>query len=340
MKFSFKENKNAGRLTWSISGNPPKEQIDQMNEFVQNYELELGLPYQNFKRALKNRKSRICSFCGKGYPEVTFKKDAHLIPQLLGNKTFLSDEECDACNHTFSKYEDALANFLGVTRTFNAAKGQNGIPKFKNPDKSLEIVREMGRVNIIVTDDNNYEVNEDANEIVLNTILSSYKPIYVYKIMLKIFYSILPGSSKLEYENSKKILLNDNLDLQLKGDPTIRMSYYFCAGTMMHQPLACIWKKKSDSKISNIPSRILVLHFQQYIFQIMPPWSTENIGRFKEGDQINFLTFPALVDEEFLHLGGNPQLINIDLSDSTLKRGELQRFILHFDNLIWNKPED
>ena len=55
---------------------------------------------------------KICRFCGKKEPEVTFNKIAHAIPEMLGNKQYISLSECDTCNKKFSKYEDNLEGYL------------------------------------------------------------------------------------------------------------------------------------------------------------------------------------------------------------------------------------
>jgi hypothetical protein len=46
------------------------------------------------KIMLGDKKKRVCRFCGKSPPDVTFKKVAHAIPELLGNKSIESAYEC------------------------------------------------------------------------------------------------------------------------------------------------------------------------------------------------------------------------------------------------------
>lgn len=49
---------------------------------------------------------RICRFCGKSVPRVSFKKIAHAIQDALGNKLLFCYEECDTCNHDLAMVED------------------------------------------------------------------------------------------------------------------------------------------------------------------------------------------------------------------------------------------
>ena len=44
---------------------------------------------------LGDKANRQCRFCEKRSPEVTFRKKAHAIPELLGNKSLITYYECD-----------------------------------------------------------------------------------------------------------------------------------------------------------------------------------------------------------------------------------------------------
>src|SRR5262245_16553961 len=78
--------------------------------YQENYET---LIFEGLKRKGKPKvlgtKPRVCRFCDQGKPYVTFKKKAHAIPELVGNKTLLTLYECDQCNKRFSSFEDDFA---------------------------------------------------------------------------------------------------------------------------------------------------------------------------------------------------------------------------------------
>jgi hypothetical protein len=65
----------------------------------------------------------LCRFCGSS-DRTRFRKTAHTIPEALGNKWVFSKDECDNCNATFSRYEDALANSISPFLTLGATKGK------------------------------------------------------------------------------------------------------------------------------------------------------------------------------------------------------------------------
>ena len=88
------------------------------------------------KVTLGDKDNRICMFCGKTKDETTFKKEAHIIPAALGNRSLFSYKECDKCNEDiFSIYENDLVNLLQLDRIFIRGKGRRGASKYK-PFKS------------------------------------------------------------------------------------------------------------------------------------------------------------------------------------------------------------
>lgn len=75
--------------------------------------------------------NRICRFCGKSIPEITFNKKAHALSEFLGNKTIICREECDCCNDWFSKIEQDFFNRHAIVFPFYNIKGKRGTPKIK-----------------------------------------------------------------------------------------------------------------------------------------------------------------------------------------------------------------
>src|SRR5262245_57683214 len=76
------------------------------------------------------KRNRVCRFCKKDSTQTTFKKKAHAIPALIGNKTLFTDYECDGCNEIFGQYENELGNFAGIWHTLSQVSGRRGVPTF------------------------------------------------------------------------------------------------------------------------------------------------------------------------------------------------------------------
>lgn len=60
---------------------------------------------------------RICRFCGRSVPKVSFKKVAHAIQDALGNKLLFCYEECDTCNHDLAVVEDEFRIMMDFRRS-------------------------------------------------------------------------------------------------------------------------------------------------------------------------------------------------------------------------------
>lgn len=107
-------------------------EISFMEQFPYNLQSYCQVPSKKFKgEADKNK--RICIYCGRDMKHgATFHDVAHAIPEALGNKTYIQNEECDECNGFFAKYvEEDLCNWLSVTRWLCGIKGKNGYPIFQ-----------------------------------------------------------------------------------------------------------------------------------------------------------------------------------------------------------------
>jgi len=86
-------------------------------------------------------RQRICRFCQKTWPAVSFNTDAHIIPESLGNRYLVSEYECDECNAKFGKMDDQLTKFLGVNRSLNGTRGKAKTkhPNYKSADQKVSV---------------------------------------------------------------------------------------------------------------------------------------------------------------------------------------------------------
>lgn len=93
----------------------------------------LSYGYDGIKKWIGNEdiNKRVCRFCGKQYPEVTFNKDAHAIQDALGNRLLFCFEECDTCNHDLAPIEDNFRKIMDFRRAMYhiPRKGTTCTPK-------------------------------------------------------------------------------------------------------------------------------------------------------------------------------------------------------------------
>ncbi|MCA9017151.1 MAG: hypothetical protein KDA77_17600, partial [Planctomycetaceae bacterium] len=100
-----------------------------------------------------NGSLRLCRFCGKRAPEVSFKNTAHAVPEFLGNRRILSLNECDGCNHFLAnQYEDHLGRWSIIDRAIFRIQNKSKKPKYKDFDNLIRIESGEYNLNIRVVD--------------------------------------------------------------------------------------------------------------------------------------------------------------------------------------------
>lgn len=99
------------------------------------YELSLFFPTKKVSVGESDKAERHCIYCGGFQGDsrgTTFKEKAHAIPEALGNKKFIQNEECDSCNSFFAENaEEDLSNMLMFNRLTYGIRGKNGYPIFQ-----------------------------------------------------------------------------------------------------------------------------------------------------------------------------------------------------------------
>jgi len=259
----------------------PPDYQDMAKNFLDHYDLETEIVCPDSKMHLfTSRQERTCRFCNKGYPFVTFRNDAHIISELIGNRYLVSDFECDVCNFKFGKYENHLANFLGISRTLNKTIGKEKVPSFTAPNKAVR----AEKINLFAhdaiqivrndTSDNTYSYDpvSGANNLVFKK--NSYIPILVYKSILKMALSCMKKECMNDYQIALKYLFSAELDEKAIGFCKMA-TYTFPINCGYPSPFAAIYKKKDTA--AKIPTHIFTLFFQNMVFQIFVPHNTKDL---------------------------------------------------------------
>lgn len=145
---------------------------------------------------------KICRFCGKNSTEVTFKKKAHALSELIGNKEFVSRTECDVCNEHFGQFlEDSLSKYLGCGRTVSQIMTKTGVPSYKSKDGKCRIdFTEKGLVIQEVQDSGFTEIKD--NYMIIHAVRQKYSPLSVYKALVKMALSMLPYKEMIYFTDT------------------------------------------------------------------------------------------------------------------------------------------
>ena len=137
---------------------------------------------------------RRCRFCGKQGPDVTFLKEAHALPEMVGNKTLLSLHECDACNELFGRtIEYQFGRWTGFQRTTSAVTGKNGVPQYHSKDGNVRWDVGAEGANIVFKGDlGPVKVDFEGRKVTISGEVQPYIPRFAYKCLVKMALSVIP----------------------------------------------------------------------------------------------------------------------------------------------------
>lgn len=159
---------------------------------IDNYRMVF---YEQERKQLRigetDKAKRKCRFCRESMPTVKFDKDAHTISEGLGNKSIITNDECDTCNETLGKeIEQDLMTYLSPLRTFSSIAGKHGKTKIK--DDSFAIYEESpGKIRIDLFDQEipelkHWTFKEDGENFTLSfTHPQKLNPQDVYRAIVK-----------------------------------------------------------------------------------------------------------------------------------------------------------
>ena len=158
------------------------------------YQIEDGMSGETIDGTFYIRdEAPVCRFCGRASPTVTFRKKAHLFPESIGNKLFVSKNECDSCNQLFSRYETDLITFLKPYFAFNPIRGKNGLRKYRSNDKTstIEQTDEMIKIQGI-SGKEKMHLDLEKNELRYDMDIGAHSKYNIYSVLVKMALSILP----------------------------------------------------------------------------------------------------------------------------------------------------
>lgn len=266
-----------------------RERLDLYNN---NYKM---LFYEtNFcgrKVYIGNKHNKKCRFCGKTEPEVTFKTIAHAIPEFLGNKKYISNEECDTCNKFFSEQlENHLDKFTKPYRTLAMIKGKSKVPKYRSKSKKTRLFSLLSKELHMedVVDSDAFDLKLHENKLTLKFELEPYIPTAVYKCLVKIALSFLPHDELSFFKNALKWITLENHSKKLIKPQLIFIK--FVPGVNPTKNLSMFLLKKKEN-VEKYPYCYLILCFGNFIYQLVVP-SDED---FKKNKKVSclFYSFPS-----------------------------------------------
>jgi len=290
------------------------------------------------KIVLGDKQNRVCRFCGRKPPEVTFRKVAHAIPEALGNKSIESAYECDDCNEGFGcGIENDLGNWSKPTRTFARIRGKSGVPTLKKggDGKGWRIEYGVAGFNISsYEDDPLYQIDEANRRITFQLKRDSYTPVAVLKAFMKIGLTLLPDE---EIENFPHLMnwvkSTDHSRRFADQCPVIRS---FHPGPMPNDLIA-VFILRRKPHVTNYPYMFLVLGYGNEVFQVQLPSEQHDLAL--NGQSISILPFPSPVSPDPAQYGSCRVQV-LDLTGREVVKGEIVPVQVGYDVAVHKTGPD
>lgn len=270
--------------------------MNNISDDVKNY---ICLMFDGSSRICvgSSAKPRKCRFCGKIEPDTSFDNDtAHAISESIGNTNFICVDECKACNHLFSNFEQGFYNAHAPILLLSGVFGKNNSKRL-HPYKSFSgadcryLFLEDGRIMI---EGNNLGVSFDdiskTHKLLLNPDFKfeRFKHIDIYKSLCKYVISMMEFEYLDKFEHTKKWLF-DNAPTQFLPKVLTAQHPIF-----LKQPrLAYFIRRNEDRK--NIPYAIGLFRFTYITYLFIIPFAN---GETQYPDEDWLMNFAKFLDKD------------------------------------------
>lgn len=204
----------------------------------------------------------VCRFCRRGYPEVKFKKrNAHAIPEALGNKLIFCNDECPDCNATLSRIDKELAEYLKYRRS------EGGIR-----NKKSKIIKVYGhnffydgssgklkisRLAILEETESKYYVKLEGAEPITH--------LGIYKALAKIAIDLIPRNLVDEFQSTIDWIKGEFVPQKL---PNV---FYIYQSSSVSQPLVQLFVRHDETLNLELPRCIVALTLIDLTFLFIVP---------------------------------------------------------------------
>jgi len=272
----------------------------------------------------------ICRFCSRTTPEVTFKKEAHALPELSGNRTLISLYECDECNDRFSAFEDDLGKLTLLERIAGQVLGKTGVPSAKTERKKSRIDVNLTGFKIQEhAEDSIVEFDHEQNTMTVTIAPQSYRPLGAFKALVKIALTLMGEQEVAKVPEALRWLRAADLTTNQIDDG----ARYTCARSWTPGPapfantrVMVLRRKRAD--VAG-PFLIFVLAFGNLSFQIVVPAPQEDKHLIGQSISLRFVPIFPLLDNE--RVRGPTRYWTQDLSSKAAQKGSAS-IVFHYDS--------
>lgn len=282
----------------------------------------------------ENPEGKVCRFCKRAYPEVTFRTLPHVVPELFGRNTTSSNFECDNCNSKFQKYESDTSTMVQHYLTLLNIRSKKGVPIFKSRKKGNEfsssIQQTLGKINFNFGNNASDFSFDDTNKtLTINLRTRKFSVFSVYKVFLKMGISLL---SEEELKLNEHFLDFLNADKPIENGMQVwSASRYMLRSRYYPKPIVELYKAE-ETLIENAvyPEYMIILYFANVVFQFFLPISAKNCLEHNHQRNLTLEIFPSFVlDGDTIFEG--IQMYHLALNE-TEKVAITDTIVLHYES--------
>ena len=281
---------------------------------------------------LGNRDSPVCRFCNRSEPDVSFRHNAHAIPEALGNKTIFTKYECDRCNDYFGRtIENDLGNWSKPSRTISCIHGKNGVPTLKKSGAGVGWRIEYNSNGFYFEDyetDPHFTVDEQKRRITFELNRDPYTPVAVLKAFVKIGLTLIPPKEIPNFTETLTWICDRNHNASSLIEWPVFWTYR--PGPMPNDLLVAILLRRKRS-LTSVPYASLVLSYGNDVFQVWLPAPRRDSAIVGRKLTLPVFQMPNGPDPRQY---GKPYVKLLDLCERGIVQGETVQAALGFDTAI------
>lgn len=288
-------------------------EIDKVALFMSNhYEVSIFLGTQRRRIGTNNKRQRICRFCGKSMPDITFKQKAHAISESLGNKGLICLEECDDCNRHFNEtIEQDIGKLLRFQLILNGIKGKNGNPTLKGDGASIKndtsscVFKGKNTLLLEIQDSIDFNVCQDIKQFLSQNFSFSrekYTPQNIYKCFCKYVISLIDSCHLPFFRDTIKWI---NEPIAKHRLPPV----WHCRVPLATSPCLVIMTRKHNHK--EIPYCWAIINIAGFQFLFIVPFCSQDKYKFVGKNRVKYFL------DGLKNIMPNVELKSIDFSGTT-----------------------
>ncbi len=277
-------NRIISHLRYLESGDPAElEKIGQFDNFASallaEYDIFVADGSREYHFGESQRPKRVCRWCGRRMPEVSFRKKAHAISEGLGNKRIVTNTECDDCNETFGNgIENSLVAYLGWGNTFFEIRGKHGIPVFKTRNLEMRNIgeREHALFFRAPAGDNAFAENREIKPLVAEMphVIALQD---LYRAMSKFALGILPDEKMAEFRETVQWVRGLKTFAALPKVASLLSKHFFNP----HPSISVLLSKNGDA---NLPKAFAIFRYTCLVYLFIVPTSEAEAAKFSDAE--------------------------------------------------------